>query len=36
MLSKSEEMDCLWTDEQMQSVRDNIDSDIGKAKEGIT
>ena len=35
MLSKSEEMDCLWTDEQMQSVRDNIDSDIGKAKEAF-
>ena len=35
MLGKSEEMDCLWTDEQMQSVRDNIDSDIGKAKEAF-
>lgn len=31
MLSKSEEMDCHWTDERMQAVRENIDSDCEKA-----
>jgi len=31
MLSKSEEMDCLWTDELMQVVRENKDLDREKA-----
>ena len=31
MLSKPEEMDCLWTDELMRVVRENMDSDRGKA-----
>lgn len=32
MLSKSEEMDCLWADELMRAVRENMDSDREKAK----
>ena len=30
-MSKSEEMDCLWTDEQMQVVRENMDLDSTKS-----
>ena len=35
MLSKSEEMDCLWTDGQMRVVRENIDSDRETAWEAF-
>lgn len=35
MLRKSEEMDCLWTDEQMRVVRENMDSDREKAWEAF-
>ena len=31
MLSKAEEIDCLWTDELMQVVRENMDSDRERA-----